>query len=207
MSRSNKKWMAALGQRSSNQELALTDLRVELLRRLRWGLDSYSQADDAFLEDAVQDSLIQILSRLEQFEGRSKFLTWATTIAIRTAISELRKRKWKNVSLDQVLETNGSIHELAENKSTGFKSHDDRRAVFDKMHDLIANDLSERQRKALVAELKGMPQDEIARHLGSNRNAVYKLTHDARKKLRKGLEEAGFLAHEVLDSTSHQGQQ
>lgn len=199
--------MAALGQRSSNQELALTDLRVELLRRLRWGLDSYSQADDAFLEDAVQDSLIQILSRLEQFEGRSKFLTWATTIAIRTAISELRKRKWKNVSLDQVLETNGSIHELAENKSTGFKSHDDRRAVFDKMHDLIANDLSERQRKALVAELKGMPQDEIARHLGSNRNAVYKLTHDARKKLRKGLEEAGFLAHEVLDSTSHQGQQ
>lgn len=207
MSRSNKKWMAALGQRSSNQELALTDLRVELLRRLRWGLDSYSQADDAFLEDAVQDSLIQILSRLEQFEGRSKFLTWATTIAIRTAISELRKRKWKNVSLDQVLEMNGSIHELAENKSTGFKSHDDRRAVFDKMHDLIANDLSERQRKALVAELKGMPQDEIARHLGSNRNAVYKLTHDARKKLRKGLEEAGFLAHEVLDSTSHQGQQ
>lgn len=203
MSRSNKKWIADLGQRSSKQELALADLRVELLRRLRWGLDSYTRADDAFLEDAVQDSLLQILSRLEQFEGRSKFLTWATTIAIRTAISELRKRKWKDVSLDQILETTSPKSESTEIESSDPASPNDGRAVLDKMHELIANRLTERQRKALMAELRGMPQDEIARHLGSNRNAVYKLTHDARKKLRKGLEEAGFWGHEVLNTTSH----
>jgi hypothetical protein len=44
---------------------------------------------------------------------------------------------------------------------------------------------------------KGMPQDEIARYLGSNRNALYKLTHDARKRLRQGLEAAGFTAEDV----------
>ena len=43
-----------------------------------------------------------------------------------------------------------------------------------------------------------MPQDEIARHLGSNRNAIYKLTHDARKNLKKGLEAAGYTAEDVL---------
>jgi RNA polymerase sigma-70 factor (ECF subfamily) len=42
-----------------------------------------------------------------------------------------------------------------------------------------------------------MPQDEIARHLGSNRNAVYKLTHDARKRLKQGLEMAGFGTEEI----------
>ena len=33
---------------------------------------------------------------------------------------------------------------------------------------------------------------EIARQLGSNRNAVYKLTHDARRKLRTHLTECGL---------------
>jgi RNA polymerase sigma-70 factor (ECF subfamily) len=42
-----------------------------------------------------------------------------------------------------------------------------------------------------------MPQDEIARQLGSNRNAVYKLTHDARKRLKQGLEAAGFDADDI----------
>ena len=50
---------------------------------------------------------------------------------------------------------------------------------------------------AKLAELRGMPQDEIARHLGSNRNALYKLTHDARKRLKRGLEAAGFTAEDI----------
>ena len=66
------------------------------------------------------------------------------------------------------------------------------------MHQIIDSQLTEKQRTALLSEIKGMPQDEIARHLGSNRNAVYKLTHDARKKLKQGLEAAGFTAEDVL---------
>ena len=64
----------------------------------------------------------------------------------------------------------------------------------------IQNDLTKRQRTALLAELKGVPQDEIARNLGSNRNAIYKLTHDARKKLNQRLEAAGFTAEDVVAS-------
>ena len=60
------------------------------------------------------------------------------------------------------------------------------------MYSLIHNSLTEKQRSALLAELKEMPQDEIARHIGSNRNAIYKLTHDARKRLKKGLEAVGY---------------
>ena len=70
------------------------------------------------------------------------------------------------------------------------------------MQQVIQTDLTEKQRTALLAEIKGMPQDEIARHLGSNRNAVYKLTHDARKKLRKGLESAGYTAEDVVSVTA-----
>ena len=62
---------------------------------------------DGLLEDVVQDALVRILERLPQFEGRSRFLTWAMSVAIRVAMSELRRRKWKDVSLDQVVEGGG----------------------------------------------------------------------------------------------------
>jgi RNA polymerase sigma-70 factor, ECF subfamily len=65
------------------------------------------------------------------------------------------------------------------------------------MHKIIRTGLTEKQRSALLAELRGMSQDEIARHLGSNRNAIYKLTHDARRRLKRGLESAGFTAEDI----------
>lgn len=33
---------------------------------------------------------------------------------------------------------------------------------------------------------------KYARHIGSNRNAIYKLTHNACKRLKKGLEAVGY---------------
>ena len=65
------------------------------------------------------------------------------------------------------------------------------------MYGVIERELTEKQRTALLAELKGMPLEEIGRRLGSNRNAVYKLTHDARKRLKKHLEAAGYSAADL----------
>ena len=70
-------------------------------------------------------------------------------------------------------------------------------AIHAAMHEVIRTGLTEKQRSALLAELRGMPQDEIARHLGSNRNAIYKLTHDARRRLKRGLEAAGVTAEDI----------
>ena len=52
--------------------------------------------------------------------------------------------------------------------------------------------LSERQRTAVLAELHGLPTVEIAARLETNQNALYKLVHDARKKLRTALQDQGF---------------
>ena len=47
-----------------------------------------------------------------------------------------------------------------------------------------------------------MPQEEIGRRIGSNRNAVYKLLHDARKKLKSALERAGYTVDHVRSAFS-----
>jgi RNA polymerase sigma-70 factor (ECF subfamily) len=197
MDRHNEHWQTHLNGTGPDQQAALSDLRDALLRGLRRALSHRAGVDDAFLEDIVQDSLVRILERLSQFEGRSRFLTWAMSIAVRVAISELRHRRWKDVSLDEVIAGANLTPGRAIDDDPGPDTQWERETILDAMHEVIQDDLTEKQRAALLAELRGMPQDEIARHLGSNRNAVYKLTHDARKRLKRGLEAAGVTAEDV----------
>lgn len=200
MARDNETWLKHLEAGGPDQQVALSDLRDALIRGLRGALSSRAAVDDSFLEDAVQDSLVRILERLRQFEGRSHFLTWATSIAIRVAMSELRRRQWKDVSLDDAVAGAGLGLERAVDDDPTPDVQWERKAIVGKVFDVIRNELTDRQRAVLLAELKGMPQDEIARHIGSNRNAVYKLTHDARSRLKRRLEAAGYEAADILSA-------
>ena len=201
----NQRWIKELTGSEPEQASALTALRIELLRRLRWALSSYGPTNEALIEDCVQDALLLILDRLGQFEGRSKFLTWATTIAIRAGLSELRRRHWKDISLNQLVSEIGMPHESTAPQVNLDCQMEDREAIVRDLYSLIDNTLTERQRTALLAELKGMPQLEIARQMGTTLNALYKLTHDARKKLKSGLESVGYTADELLSTIIHQG--
>jgi RNA polymerase sigma-70 factor (ECF subfamily) len=59
--------------------------------------------------------------------------------------------------------------------------------------------LTDKQRTALVAtRIHGMPLEEVARRMGTNRNALYKLLHDARQRLKKKMEAEGLSPEEVL---------
>jgi RNA polymerase sigma-70 factor, ECF subfamily len=63
----------------------------------------------------------------------------------------------------------------------------------------IDEELTDRQREAVVAViLEGMPIAEVARRMGTNQNALYKLLYDARKKLKLRMEAAGLSPQEVL---------
>ncbi len=64
---------------------------------------------------------------------------------------------------------------------------------------MLQEELTERQRDALMAVMvHGMPMEEVARRMGSNRNALYKLLHDARKRLRSALIARGISDDDLL---------
>ena len=197
MDRNNETWLVHLNSEGSDRQVALSDLRNVLLHNLRGALRKWTLADDTFLEDAVQDSLIRILERLPQFEGRSQFLTWATSIAIRVALNELRHRRWKDVSLDEVLADTNLTLKRANDDGSGSSVQQEQKKIIDKMYDVIQNDLTDKQRKVLFSRLEDMPCREIARHLGCNLSAVTKLLHDARKRLKYGLEAAGYRVTDI----------
>ncbi len=66
--------------------------------------------------------------------------------------------------------------------------------------ELIRNELTDLQRRALVAVvLREMPIEEVARRMDTNRNALYKLLHDARQRLEARLESQGVSVDDVLE--------
>jgi RNA polymerase sigma-70 factor, ECF subfamily len=198
MKTSGSEWPDRLARGSADRDAALVELRLILLKGLRAGLSVRQRIDDDFIEDVVQVALVRMLDHLEKFEGRSAFTTWALAIAFRVAFSELRRKQWKNVSLEELRDRIGSLRE--EVKQTPDPGEEaERSRLVAMVHRLIRTKLTPRQRDVLLAMLNAMPQDEIARQMNITRNAVYKLGHDARKALRKAFEEAGYGIEQVRD--------
>ena len=64
---------------------------------------------------------------------------------------------------------------------------------------IIAEELTDRQRTAMMAVMQGgMPLQEVAQRMGTNRNALYKLLHDARQRLQKRMLQEGMTPQELL---------
>ncbi len=105
--RTNDEWLADLGASGPAREDALADLRPILLDGLRRGLTNWVNTSGPefapMAEDFVQEALLKILANLETFAGRSKFTTWAHKITVRVALTELRRKRWQDRSLDDML--------------------------------------------------------------------------------------------------------
>ena len=199
--RNDDDWTSDLASADASlREDAVRDLRDMLLRGLAKSLSKEGRVDDAFLEDVVQEVSIKILAKLGDFAGRSKFRTWAVTIAVRTAVSKMRKRDWQNVSLESVTAGAEFDPQIAIDTSETADQTNNRSKLLRKLKELIDGELTQRQWTAITAELAGMPLPQIAEKLGSNTNSLYKLLHDTRKKLRHGLEAAGFTIDDVREA-------
>jgi RNA polymerase sigma-70 factor (ECF subfamily) len=138
---------------------------------------------------------------LDTFRGESRFTTWVYAVAVNAALVAARRERWKRVPLDQVLD----LTEVGPWSLTGHGQASigpDHRLVQEELlatlREGIDHTLTERQRQALRAVVfEGIPLDEVARLWNSNRNAVYKLLHDARRKLKAYLEQRGFRASDI----------
>jgi RNA polymerase sigma-70 factor (ECF subfamily) len=197
--RTNEEWLDAL--RGPQREEALADLRQVLIRGLHAALVRKGSVTEEDVEDFVQDGLLRIVDALDSFRGEAQFTTWAYKIAIRVAFTELRRRRWRDVSLDQLSVTadSGFLPETIADPDASPEQQAIQRAVLETLRHTIANDLTDRQRTALTAaRVHGMPLDELSMRMDTNRNALYKLLHDARRRLQRALADKGLPADDIL---------
>lgn len=210
--RTNDHWLADLRSDGESRDAALIDLKERLQRgiyyylsRERSDLNNLSSHElTQMAEDMAQDATLRVLNNLDSFRGDSLFTTWATRIAVRVAISDLRRARYRDFSLDD-LTADGDYLPLTANpvagdKPTGPERAAERADVLEKIQSTLDSALTERQFRALMAvTVRGVPLEMVADQMGTNRNALYKLLHDARRKLRTTLDQQGLSMEYMLN--------
>lgn len=205
VTRTNAEWLIHLRANPETRETALTDLRAILATSLPYALSGWlSPSDpgfDALTEDVTQETLLKVLAHLDSFEGRSLFATWVQKIAVRVALTELRRRRWKDVSLEALLTTEGEeqMPVAQANTAPDPAQAAERAEMMEMLERLMAEEMTEKQRIAMMAvRVNGMPIGEVARQMGMERNALYKLLHDARLRLKRRMEREGLTPEDIL---------
>jgi RNA polymerase sigma-70 factor (ECF subfamily) len=144
---------------------------------------------DDLAHQAANDALFAILGKLETYRGDSRFTTWAYKFALLEAAVKLRRRAWQGREVP-IEPEHWSVIASHEDSPAGEAESNE---LLDAIGAAIDAELSAHQREVLVAvALNNVPIDVLAERLNTTRGALYKTIHDARKKLRLHLAEAGL---------------
>lgn len=205
----NEEWVELLAPPAD--ERAIKELRRFLIRGLKPALAKYVDRElEQFVEDTAQDALLKILDNIHSFRGESKLTTWAMKIAVREGLTELRRKKWNDIAIDDLRGPNPDSNS-SEIFSETFASNDAspeqevaQKMVKEKVEAIIKNVLTKKQRTAITAIfIHGLPVTVVADKMDTNRNNLYKLVYDARKKIKNELEIQGIDPEEMLNELSN----
>lgn len=204
-SRTNEAWLSDLRNNGTEREAALEDLRAIIQKGLPYALSRWLSPDQpqfgALIDEVTQETLLRVLDQLDSFEGRSQFTTWVHKIAVRIALTELRRKRWRDASLDELTENEDLPPPpgLLADPQAGPEVSAERSDMLVRVRRIIDEELTERQRQALILlGVQDMPMEDAARRLKTNRNALYKLLHDARLRLKRRLSMEDITPNEVL---------
>jgi len=190
-------WVPALTADGPEQHAALRQLHELMVRaaahqvwRMRSALpDPSPAAVDLIANQAADDAMTALLGKLDTFEGRSRFTTWAYKFAILQAATEVRRLQWRHreVELADLDDVPAPAHDSPERQAEGTELA---AAVVEAMRSALT---PYQRRIALALLVDGVPIDVLADRLGTTRGALYKTLHDTRVRLRADLAARGHL--------------
>jgi RNA polymerase sigma-70 factor (ECF subfamily) len=206
--RSSKEWVRDLTGTSAAQAAAVTELRALLVRaalftfgHVQSELPVGSASQVERLADAcAQEALRAICEGLPRFRAESKFTTWANKFAVNFALTAARRERWQAVPLERMLEAGVAGGQANSERAPSPPELDVQNAeIWSQLQQAMDQALSPRQRQVINALIfQEVPMDELVRHLGSDRNTVYTLVHEARRKLKARLEARGCHIGDIL---------
>ena len=197
-------WLGVLAETGPRHEAALVQLhelltrvaRAEVRRRGPRVRIAGPELDD-LASQAAADALIAVTGKLGQFRGESRFTTWACKFAIFEVSAKIGRHFWSHPAVPLDAEDWNRLPDRF-----GFEPAQEAewRDLLAALRWAVDNALTARQREVFVAiVLNDVPLDTLIIKLGSNRNAIYKVLFDARRKLRANLVANGYLSHDTAE--------
>jgi RNA polymerase sigma-70 factor, ECF subfamily len=193
----SRRWVEQLHPEHPRHEQAVAKLHDVLqraalheLHRRRTQLGSLAGPEfDDVAQQCADDAMMNILARVDDFQGLSRFTTWAYKFAIFEVSSKLARHAWRRHPPGAEELTFDQLPDKLAPRPGEQAERSEQLAVLTKA---IAHDLTQRQREVFVAiALNDVAIDVLALQLDSNRNAIYKNLFDARRRLRASLAAAG----------------
>ena len=141
-------------------------------------------------QQCAGDATMKILARLDDFQGLSRFTTWAYKFVVFEVSNKLARHAWRHhpPSAEDL-----TWEHLPDTLAPRPGEQAERRQQLAVLARAIEADLTPRQREVFVAiALNDVAIDVLALRLDSNRNAIYKNLFDARRRLRASLAAAGL---------------
>ena len=191
-------WLRVLAVAGPQRQAALARLHGNLLRIAQREVRRRAQPlriTGPEVEDlayqAAADALMAITGKLGQFRGESRFTTWAYRFVIFEVSAKIGRHFWRHPPVPLDAEDWDRLPDRF-----GFEPAQEAewRDLLAALRRAVDTELSPRQRQVFVAiVLNDVPLDALVLELGSNRNAIYKVLFDARRKLRSVLVANGYL--------------
>jgi RNA polymerase sigma-70 factor (ECF subfamily) len=195
--RTSRRWVEQLRPDHPRHEPAAAKLHdvlqraaIHELHRRRGQLRALSGPElDDVAQQCADDAMMKVLARLDDFQGLSRFTTWAYKFVIFEVSTKVARHAWQRhpPSAEEL-----TWDQLPDTLTPRPGDQAERREQLAALVAAIEEDLTPRQRDVFVAiALNDVPIDVLALQLGSNRNALYKNLFDARRRLRASLAAAG----------------
>jgi RNA polymerase sigma-70 factor (ECF subfamily) len=167
-------------------ELLLRACRFEVSRRAAaLGCAGDRELDDLAMQSA-NDALVAVLARLEDFEGRSRFTTWAYKFAIHVSGVAVRRHAWRDRSMRAPDHELAALVDRAQDPGAQVQERELLQRIIAAIGELTAH----QRTVLLLLAVEGVPIDVLAERLSTNRNALYKTLHDARRRLRRLVDDS-----------------
>jgi RNA polymerase sigma-70 factor (ECF subfamily) len=140
---------------------------------------------------AADDAMLAIIAKLAEFRGESRFTTWAYKFVILEVSSKLGRHYWRNPAV--ALDTH-QWERLPDKIGLDPHQHAEAAGILAEVRHAVDTELTAHQRRIFIAiVVDGIPLDALAEKLDLQRNAIYKVIFDARRKIRRVLVAKGYL--------------
>lgn len=170
-------------------DVAAFDHLVRKYRERLFGIiyNLTSNREDA--ADLTQEAFIKAFSSINRFKGKSAFFTWLYRIGVNTALSHLKRNRFRRFFSLETIQEEGSHAQILETLAAKNKS--DKGALLTELQEKLneaMQKLSPKHRTVVVLfEIEGLSHQEISEVIGCSVGTVRSRLHYAKQQLQADL--------------------